>query len=632
MHIRRQAILLFICLCGTIYGCRPKPAAPLRPGSPDAATSPVVKELQHLIDSGASWDGPQATHRLTQLKSSALQAGPVASGYYYYLEGIHYWYADSNQAAINSFTRMLPIKPLDTSQLTELIILQQLGLLQVRLASKIDDSTFTRLFHLLSLTEKYQYTGSWRVYDLAAEIYFRFGDYDKAETYAAMARDSYPIADDYFRLSLFMEERSRIYERRHQYRQALQYQDSALQYALQQPDTIRLATVYSALGVLYEKTGDKPRGHALMEKAFNIKEKINKVSFQEYINYGQLYQEKKNYPLALQYLGKALEKARQANNSGNLSTAFDAIHQIYYDNGDYKNAIRYLDSAADMALAEQEDRQLRKIVEIQALNELKVQQHKTLDLSRQYNSQAIIVRQQQVILLIIIILLVLGLLITFLLIRQRKLVTQKMSIELEQRLLRSQMEPHFIFNTLSVLQSFIRRDEKEKSVKYLNKFARLLRLNLENSRHNLVRLQQETEALENYLSLQAVRFDNLFSYTIIDIPPDESSGICIPPMLLQPFVENAIQHGMRNIAHRGHIAITLQLQGDLLHCVIEDNGQGLQPAKNKEKNSLSSIITQERLKILSIQTGKLASLTITDKAAEGRTGVRVTLIIPTQRC
>ncbi|MBC9909588.1 tetratricopeptide repeat-containing sensor histidine kinase [Chitinophaga varians] len=632
MYIRRQAILFLICLCGTFYGCRPKPAGPPSSGSSDATAPPVVKALQHLIDSGARWDGPQATQRLLQLKNNALQAGPVASGYYYYLEGMHYWYADSNQAAINSFTRMLPVKPLDTSQLTDLIILQQLGLLQVRLASKIDDSTFTRLFHLIALTEKYQYASSWRVYDLAAEVYYRFGDYDKAETYAAMARDSYPVADDYFRLSLFMEERSRIYERRHQYRQALQYQDSALQYALQQPDTIRLATVYSALGVLYEKTGDKPRGHALMEKAFNIKEKINKVSFQEYINYGQLYQEKKEYPLALHYLGKALEKARQANNSGNLSTAFDAIHQIYYDKGDYKTAILYLDSAADMALAEQEDRQLRKIVEIQALNELKVQQHKTLDLSRQYNNQAIIVRQQQVILLIIIILLVLGLLITFLLIRQRKLVTQKMNIELEQRLLRSQMEPHFIFNTLSVLQSFIRRDEKEKSVKYLNKFARLLRLNLENSRHNLVRLQQETEALENYLSLQSVRFDNLFGYTIIDIPPEESSGICIPPMLLQPFVENAIQHGMRNIAHRGHIAITLQLQGDLLHCVIEDNGQGLQPAKHKEKNSLSSIITQERLKILSIQTGKLASLTITDKASEGRTGVRVTLIIPTQRC
>ncbi|QJB38239.1 histidine kinase [Chitinophaga oryzae] len=631
MYIRRLSILLIISLCCAVCGCQPQPAAP-PPAGQGVTTPPVIRELQHLIDSGARWDGPQAARRLAALKDSALRAGPVASGYYYFLEGIHYWYADSNQAAINSFNQMLPAGRPDTGQPADLVILQQLGWLQVRLTSKIDDSTFSRLFHLISLAEQHQYAGSWRVYDLAAEIYFRFGDYDKAETYAAMARDSYPVTDDYFRLSLFMEERSRIYERRHQYRQALQYQDSALQYALQQPDTIRLATVYGALGVLYEKNGDKPRGHALMEKAFNIKEKINKVSFREYLNYGQLHQEKKDYSAALHYFGKALEKARKDNNAGNLSDAYDAIRQVYYDKGDYKTAISYLDSAANMALEEQEDRQLRKIVEIQALNDLKVQQQKTTDLSRQYNNQAIIVRQQQVILLIITILLALGLLITFLLIRQRKLVTQKMSIELEQRLLRSQMEPHFIFNTLSVLQSFIRRDEKEKSVKYLNKFARLLRLNLENSRHNLVRLQQETEALENYLSLQAVRFDNLFGYTIHDIPAEESSGICIPPMLLQPFVENAIQHGMRNIAHRGHISITLQLQGDQLHCVIEDNGQGLQPPKNKDKNSLSSIITQERLKILSIQTGKQASLSITDKAGEGRTGVRVTLIIPTQRC
>ncbi|MBC9932923.1 tetratricopeptide repeat-containing sensor histidine kinase [Chitinophaga qingshengii] len=631
MHIRLSAALLIMCLCGGLFGCQSGPQAPS--GSDTITTvSPVVTELQHLIDSSARWDGPEASTRLEQLKNSALHAGPLASGYYYYLEGLHHWYADSNQAALNSFAQMLPGKLSDTSQFADLMILQQLGQLQVRLASKIDDSTFTRLFNLIALAEQYQYSGSWRVYDLAAEIYFRFGDNDKAETYASMARDSYPYPDDYFRLSLFMEERSRIFERRHQFKEALLYQDSALQYASRQPDTIRLASVYSALGVLYEKTGRQQPGHALMEKAFRIKERHHKVSFQEYVNYGQLFQEKKDYTTALQYLGNALEKARQAHNSGNLSTAYHAIYQVYYEKGDYKTAIHYLDSAANMALTEQEERQLRKIVEIQALNELKAQQQKTLGLSRQYNNQATIVRQQQVILLIVGILVILGLLITFLLIRQRKLVNQKMSIELEQRLLRSQMEPHFIFNTLSVLQSFIRRDEKEKSVKYLNKFARLLRLNLENSRHNLVRIQQETEALENYLSLQAVRFDNLFAYTINDIPSEESSGVCIPPMLLQPFVENAIQHGMRNIAHRGHIAITLQLQGDLLHCVIEDNGQGLQPARNKEKDSLSSTITQERLKILSIQTGKLASLTITDKASEGRTGVRVTLIIPTQRC
>ena len=193
------------------------------------------------------------------------------------------------------------------------------------------------------------------------------------------------------------------------------------------------------------------------------------------------------------------------------------------------------------------------------------------------------------------------------------------------------MEPHFIFNTLAVLQSFIRHDEKEKAVKYLNKFARLLRLNLDNSRHNLVQLHQEVEALENYLSLQAIRFGNIFDYTIHPIEGCEEMDIFIPPMLMQPFVENAIQHGMRNLSYKGHISVQLQLHNDLLHCVIEDNGHGLATNSGADKHSLSGIITRERLKILSKETGKLASIVVSDKQEKGEHGVKVTLIIPAQR-
>ncbi|WP_212004841.1 sensor histidine kinase [Chitinophaga sp. HK235] len=303
-----------------------------------------------------------------------------------------------------------------------------------------------------------------------------------------------------------------------------------------------------------------------------------------------------------------------------------SVYQEYYNKGDYQNVLRILDSTSNTALSEQDEKQMWKAAAVQGLKELESRQQQMLDLSRQYNYH------QQIILVLIMFLLALGIFTTLLLIRQRRLVTAKMSLELEQRLLRSQMEPHFIFNTLSVLQSFIRRDEKDKSVRYLNKFSRMLRLTLENSRHSLVPLHRETEAIENYLSLQVVRFDNVFDYTIQDIPEEDSSDICIPPMLLQPFVENAIQHGMRNIAHHGHISITLELKEDILHCIIEDNGQGLQPVKKKEKHTLSGTIVRERLKMLSHQTGKTATLTITDKQTEGRTGVRVTLMIPVQRC
>lgn len=602
--------------------------------SADTATTGdpvVIGVLKQLIDSGDRFSGPAARKKMQALLPAAMAAGEQGQGLYYYLLGRQQYFADSAKAAAISYRRMLPSTPVDTSRYIALYMFQQMGLLRLDLQKKIDDSTFSRMYTLLELAQRFNYPEIYRLYDLAAEIHFRYGVYDKAKLYTDKAIAAYPNKKNYYYMSYLMEAQSRIAERRHEYELALHYEDSALHLALKQPDSIRIATVYSALAVLYEKMGDMEKGHRLMVQAFHIKERANKVSFQEYVNYGQMFLEEKDFPKAIYYINKAVDMAREPENVGHLSAAYSTLYNIYSENGDYKKAVVYLDSAYNMSLTEMEEQQMKKVMELQAINELKEQQHKTIDISRQYNNQATILRQQRLILFIFGILLLVGAALTIVLIRQRKLRTLQHSTELEQRLLRSQMEPHFIFNTLAVLQSFIRHDEKEKSVKYLNKFARLLRLNLDNSRHNLVQLHQEVEALENYLSLQAIRFGNVFDYDIHPIEGCEDMDIFIPPMLMQPFVENAIQHGMRNLPYKGHISITLQLNNELLHCVIEDNGLGIVEKNEREKNSLSGIITQERLKILSKQTGKLASIVITDKKDKGGKGVKVTLIIPTQR-
>jgi tetratricopeptide (TPR) repeat protein len=631
MSFSYRFILLLTIAFSCLLSCS-RQNKPVSDTLPTPAGDPaVIGVLKQLIDSGDRFSGVAARNKMQELQPVAMAAGEKAQGLYYYLQGRVQYFADSAKPAAISYRRMLPATPLDTGSHIELYVLQQMGLIRLDLQKKIDDSTFSGMYHLLDLAERFHYTEIYRLYDLAAEIYFRYGVYDKAKRYAEKAMDSFPNKKDYYYLSYLMETQSRIAERQHDYKRALHYEDSALQLALKQPDSTRIATVYSALGVLYEETGDMEKGHRLMVQAFHIKERNNKVSFREYVNYGQMFLEEKDYPKAIFYISKAVDMAREPENAGNLSSAFSTLYNIYYENGDYKKAILYLDSASNMSLTEMEEQQLKKVMELQALSELKEQQHKTLDISRQYNNQAIIMRQQRFILFIFGILLLVGAALTIVLIRQRKLRTLQHSTELEQRLLRSQMEPHFIFNTLAVLQSFIRHDEKEKSVKYLNKFARLLRLNLENSRHNLVQLHQEVEALENYLSLQAIRFGNVFDYEIHHIEGCEDMDIFIPPMLMQPFVENAIQHGMRNLPYKGHITITLQLHKELFHCVIEDNGLGIVEKNDREKNSLSGIITQERLKILSKQTGKLASIAVTDKKEKGGNGVKVTLIIPTQR-
>jgi hypothetical protein len=199
---------------------------------------------------------------------------------------------------------------------------------------------------------------------------------------------------------------------------------------------------------------------------------------------------------------------------------------------------------------------------------------------------------------LLVLLAVSWIMLLFFIQRQRKQKQEQEKTLLQQQLLRTQMEPHFIFNTLSALQSFIRFDQKEKSIKYLNQFSRLLRSSLELSRQNYVPFSEELEALENYLSLQQMRFEHSFSYEI-NVPDIDTSTLLVPPMLIQPFVENAIIHGFSNRAGGGRIVVEIVPNEKQLLVKVTDNGIGLSASKKSADHpSLSGTIARERLEIL----------------------------------
>ncbi|RZK81257.1 MAG: hypothetical protein EOO92_05230 [Pedobacter sp.] len=210
--------------------------------------------------------------------------------------------------------------------------------------------------------------------------------------------------------------------------------------------------------------------------------------------------------------------------------------------------------------------------------------------------------------------------------KKRSLQNENERSQLEQRLLRTQMEPHFIFNTLSALQSFVRFDEKEKTLKYLNQFGRLLRSSLELSRESLVPLNEEIETLENYLSLQQMRFDHAFTYQFNLHDEMETDSIYIPPMLMQPFVENALLHGINPKAKNGHVYIDFVFQAKLLEVTITDNGEGITILKETPKHtSVSTAISRKRLAIMAKETGLPAGIVIESKPNEG---TKIVITIP----
>ena len=210
-------------------------------------------------------------------------------------------------------------------------------------------------------------------------------------------------------------------------------------------------------------------------------------------------------------------------------------------------------------------------------------------------------------------------------------------IELEQRILISQLNPHFIFNSLTAIQSYIFRNEPYYAGKYLANFSKLIRLILENSRHQFIPIAKEKETLNYYLDLQAFRFDGKFDYTISISPQIDEEHIHVPPMLAQPFIENSIEHGIIHLEYKGKIDVRYNLKSDKLIIEIEDNGIGIAKTKSPKNDkwqkhkSLATLITQDRLKNLKKIYGKTVRMTISDLSEENSSskhGTLITFIIP----
>lgn len=204
--------------------------------------------------------------------------------------------------------------------------------------------------------------------------------------------------------------------------------------------------------------------------------------------------------------------------------------------------------------------------------------------------------------------------------------------EVEMKALKAQMSPHFIFNSLNSINRYIVKSEPEKASLYLTKFSKLIRLILDNSNSKIVSLEQELTSLKLYIELEALRFNNKFSYSLTVSEDLNPLSVGVPPMIIQPFVENAIWHGLLHQEAPGILIITISRFGHGLQCVIEDNGVGRKLAGelksksvNKEK-SYGMKITSDRLSMLNGES-KISSVEIVDLEDEHGKGTGTKVIV-----
>lgn len=203
--------------------------------------------------------------------------------------------------------------------------------------------------------------------------------------------------------------------------------------------------------------------------------------------------------------------------------------------------------------------------------------------------------------------------------------------EVEMSSLRAQMNPHFMFNSLNSINNFILKNDADNASGYLTKFSRLMRLILDNSRSEWVLLENELKALQLYIELEAVRFDNAFNYSLEVTKDVDPETMMVPPLIIQPYVENAIWHGL---LHRkepgGRIDIKLWKNNGTFYIEIEDNGVGREEAKRlksktaTKQKSHGMKITEQRIEVVNKIYNMDAGIKITDLADKlGNTGTSV---------
>lgn len=226
--------------------------------------------------------------------------------------------------------------------------------------------------------------------------------------------------------------------------------------------------------------------------------------------------------------------------------------------------------------------------------------------------------------------------LTTFIIRDRWLKTQeRLSLEnelldMERKALRLQMNPHFIFNALDSISSFIFVKDAKQAVRYLNNFAKLMRLTLESSMEHVHPVETELSILKNYLELEKLRFSDKFEYEL-ELDEEIDYDVGLPPMLIQPHVENAILHGLKPLDRLGLLKISFKVDGDNLCCTIDDNGVGRSAKKSelstKGHRSMATQINKDRIALLQRSIKGEVALNIIDKMDENGKACGTTVII-----
>ena len=449
-------------------------------------------------------------------------------------------------------------------------------------------------------------------------------------------------------MSLALTNLASVQLERNEFSKAIKNASLSIDYLTSLNDLNGLGETHSILGIVYKEQKKFNLASLNFNKALvyyesaNNKEKIASV----YHNVGTVFKEQGKYKNALNYLNRSVAIREQYGAQNQIYQTYRTIADVYKQIRNNEKSLKYMElylnyldsntalqSATKIAELSESYRseQRERLINSQSDSIQRKEQERKLTATKLENSQLRNNLQTYIILAFLIIAFLAGIII-FYRWNETKIKQQQKEAEMSQTLLRAQMNPHFIFNAMSVIQSYIYDNDIKKSEKFLINFSRLMRLILENSPKEYISINTEMEILKKYLEMQKLRFEDRFEFDVIADEILFEENTIIPPMITQPFIENAIEHGQLHTIKGGFIKIKFSKQDNMLTISIVDNGVGRKATKKKNKasahKSMAMNITSERIKHLNKKSRTNGSLVIEDYNKKLETGTKILISLP----
>ncbi|MFK7832480.1 MAG: tetratricopeptide repeat protein [Winogradskyella sp.] len=484
-----------------------------------------------------------------------------------------------------------------------------------------------------------------------------------------------------------------LYVRLEKYDRALNYYNKSLEISKKLNAEYEIANLYTNIGNLYDGIDQPQKAIDYYQQSFDIMKRINDDFgiASALANTGIAYISLKNYDKALSYLTRTIPLFKALNNTNSLAityesigtahfenaaesttkkslltkaklnfekalmyateinsivrkaSAFEKLAQVNYQLNDFKSAYLHKNEAEklkDSVMSSEKKEEIAKLEakyeyekkevalnaihdKEQALKEVELTQHKLMIKSS----------------IIGVSVLAIAAIISFILYRRKqeaKVKAKEAEFNLkvsdtELKALRAQMNPHFIFNSLNSINSYIAKNDTENATNYLTKFSKLMRETLEKSAQKEITLNEDIHILKTYMDIENKRSNNSFKYKIMVDDAIDPENALIPPMILQPFVENSIIHGLRDFKQDGIIHINYKKEKEMMVCSIEDNGVGRAKSSlsktTSKKQSLGVSITKSRIEILNKIKNTKGDVTIIDKPNGTRIEVKLPLTL-----